>query len=223
MDQEQKRKNFIIILIALGAVLVIAFFVWWQFFRDGDTPTNNTAPVTNTNGAVPVVNSTVNTAVPGQNTNADPEELTLVRLANFFTERYGSYSSEAKYQNILDLRPYMTATMQSVSEDFIRVQLARGETAFASVFTKVVSTKDVEIAGTRANVVLSTQRAEQGTAKGTYYQDIELQFLKEGNSWLVDEATWGSEGITPAAPSANTNSTNTNININDLLPSQGHE
>ena len=192
MNPRTKRTLIIVLIVIIG--LMLAFLIWWQFFRKVPTTNTNLAsqPAENTN--VVVVNTVTNT---DQNTNTQSESLTIIRLANLFVERLGSFSSESQYQNVLDLKKYMTKTMQTWADSYIKAQKAQPATGgFSSVVTKVISTKIVSQTSEAATIQVTTQRREEGAAANTnaatttYYQDIMLNVTKEGSDWLVNSADW---------------------------------
>jgi len=214
MAKENNRKIYIIAAVVI-VVILIGVFVWYQFFQD-DTVTNQNVTVTTNNANIAVVNATVNAtpAVSGVDAELKSDALQLERLAKLFTERFGSYSTDAEYQNILDLRPYMTNKMQVWAEDYVKIQLAREEnTTMNRIVTIVASTQEQSVAGIQASMRLSTQRTESGTNEETYYQEIVLDFIKDGQNWLVDSATWQDKGVitTPESPT-NTN-TDTTVDL----------
>jgi hypothetical protein len=147
------------------------------------------------NNAQTVVINT-NTAPVNQNTNAQTDEqVAMVRLANLFTERFGSYSSEAEFQNITDLKKFMTAKMQTWADNYVTTQqkTVNGQSAFVSITAKVLSTTVNSFSEATAEVRSTTTRTEEGentNGARTYNQDIILQLVKQDNDWKVDSAFW---------------------------------
>ena len=195
MAKPTKTSKALVILLMIVVLAVVVFFIWWMFFRNEPAVVNtNTQPAANTNAEVITINATVNIAV-NQNINSQAEDqLEIIRLANLFTERFGSYSTEAEFQNIVDLKPYMTKKMQAWADSYVKIQKARiSDTDFSSIVTKVMTTKVTSHVGNKAEVELSTQRIETGSDIGgqsSYYQGIILKMTEESDGWLIDEATW---------------------------------
>jgi hypothetical protein len=190
MDQKNKR-----ILIIVGAVIivVVAVALWW-FTRSTPEPVINNATV-NKNTNVVVVN--VNTQAPAnQNTNTNTDtSVALIRLANLFTERFGSYSTQAQFQNVIDLKPFMTTKMQKWADTYVANQkkLVVNATGYTIIATKVLTTTITSQTGTTAEVRLTTLRTEEGTTingQTSYNQDIILHLVKQDANWVVDEAQW---------------------------------
>ncbi len=197
MDMNPQTRRNILIGAAVLVVLVVAVVIWW-FVSQKTEPVTNTI---NTNTAVPNTNLVIINTVTNQaaNTNAaDPDQVALIRLANLFAERYGSYSSEAGFQNITNLKPYMTKKMQTVSDGYITTQRAASSVkAFYSTTTSALSTSVTSLAQVKASISVSTQRRETGeniNGANTYYQVLLLDFVKEGETWLVDNAVWQPKG-----------------------------
>ncbi|MBI5037334.1 MAG: hypothetical protein HZC01_01315 [Candidatus Kerfeldbacteria bacterium] len=203
------------LLIAGGAIVVLLGVLAWFYFQSADdavTPTNTTNQAANV--AVVDVTTNVNTN-PG--TAVDPVTVDATRLAQFFTERYGSYTSESEFVNITNLKPYMTARMQQSADDFVRRQSSQATSgAFTEVVTKVLSTSITAQDSGNATIRLSTQRIETGDtteSQDIYYQDIILRLAYEGEGWLVDTASWQEKGI--AAPESSP--TNSVVSPEDLI------
>ena len=193
MNPQTKKILTAVLIIIVG--IALALLIWWQFFREEPAVNNVTVTPPTNNVNVVVVNAVANTAPANQNTNAEVnEELELIRLANLFTERIGSFSSESEFQNIIDLKSYMTKTMQAWADNYIKVQQAQPKTGgFSSIVTKAISTKVQSLTSVNAQVQVTTQRQEEGAninGSQTYYQDISLEFTKSDDDWLVDKATW---------------------------------
>jgi len=181
----------LIVIVGIG----LALLIWWQFFRQEPVANNVTVTIPTDNTNVVVVNAIVNTAPANQNTNVEVnEELELIRLANLFTERFGSYSSESEFQNIVELKSYMTKTMQVWADNYIKQLKAQPKTGgYSSVVTKAVSTEVINSTSVKAEVKVTTQRQEEEAninGSQTYYQDISLEFNKSDDDWLVNKATW---------------------------------
>ncbi|OGL73575.1 hypothetical protein A3C96_01930 [Candidatus Uhrbacteria bacterium RIFCSPHIGHO2_02_FULL_60_10] len=128
---------------------------------------------------------------------APPDEQTnLKRIAAAFAERYGSYSNISRFQNLLDLMPYMTPDYATASEQYVLAERAKtaATTVYSGTTTRSLSAVVDAINTRRGNalVIVKTQRqslAADGTGD-VYYQDLKLFFLKEGDLWKVNSADW---------------------------------
>jgi hypothetical protein len=180
--------------ISVLVVIAAAAFVVWWLTRPADEIISNTNTTPVNNAQTVVINT--NTAAANQNTNAQADDqVAMVRLANLFTERFGSYSSEAEFQNIIDLKKFMTAKMQSWADTYVAAQKETldSQSTFISITAKVLSTTVNSFSETKSEVRSTTSRTEEGAninGTRTYNQDIVLQLLKQDNDWKVDSAFW---------------------------------
>ncbi len=189
MTENNKR---ILIVVVVVVIVAAAFVIWWLTRPAEEIIGNtNTTPVNNAQTVVINTNTAAN-----QNTNAQTEEqVAMVRLANLFTERFGSYSSEAEFQNIIDLKKFMTTKMQSWADTYVTThkKTLNSQSTFISITTKVLSTTVNSFSDKKAEVRSTTSRVEEGENTNdvrAYNQDIVLQLVKQGNDWKVDSAFW---------------------------------
>jgi hypothetical protein len=117
----------------------------------------------------------------------------VVSLSKTFAERYGSYSNEANFSNLVDVLPLMSASFAQETEQFIESNEPPEEYYGVStrVITVSVDSQD-EVSGT-AQVSITSQREESvGSPQNreTKFQDIVLTFITEEGSWKIDSATW---------------------------------
>ncbi len=117
----------------------------------------------------------------------------VVSLSKTFVERYGSYSNEANFSNLVDVLPLMSASFASETEQFIASNDPPEE--YYGVTTRVITVSvdsQDETTGS-AQVSITSQRQESvGTPQNSEikFQDIVLTFITEGGSWKIDSATW---------------------------------
>ncbi len=209
--QLNQRTIAIGLTIILFVILGVVFWLLYSRPSDDVAVVNEAATPTN----VAVVNSTIveSNTEPVETTTA-PVEMT--RLANFFAERYGSYTTDSNFANITNLKPYMTTAMQKNADAYVASQRASLTGAYMEVVTKVVSTTVLDSADTTATVRLTTQRVKSGDTfeeNNVYYEDLVLSLVKNGDTWLINQAQWQDTEI-GANPSSS--STNSNTNIEDL-------
>lgn len=125
------------------------------------------------------------------------DELQVKKLASFFSERYGSYSNQAPFQNLEELKSFMTERMQNeVNEIFRQVNdiSTSSETKdYHGFTTKAISSEIVEIDSAKAKILVQTQRQEAtGTTDNirVFYQNIEIEMVKVDGEWKVDGKEW---------------------------------
>ncbi len=114
-------------------------------------------------------------------------------LSKTFTERYGSYSSEADFANLKDVLPLLTADFAAKVEAYI--DAGQPQSGYYGISTKVVTiTVDQmdETAGTAQTSVMTQREESKGGPQNAEvrYQEIVLTFVKEGDVWKVASATW---------------------------------
>ncbi len=195
MSRKQK-----ILIVVIGILVVLGLF-YWLFLRESFTPQE---PTTKTNVnvvALPPVTLPNSTTVSATVPEASAEEKvrsSISRLAAAFAERYGSYSNQGNFENLLDLKPLMTEKMRAETDSFIeqnKISAADGLTYFG-VTTKAISANIASIdeaAGT-AEITVGTQRRESSGSMADSstinYEDLELTLRKVNGEWLVDTAKW---------------------------------
>lgn len=138
---------------------------------------------------------------------AEIKQADLARMASAFAERFGSFSNQSDYGNIRDLQIFMTDKMKSWSENYIsEARASRGDTSiYYGIVTKSILSQakqfDSDIG--QAEILVKTQRREstgplrpsssEARVSGNsaaFYQDIIINYLKEGSVWRVDAVYW---------------------------------
>ncbi|MFA4941051.1 MAG: hypothetical protein WC582_00430 [Patescibacteria group bacterium] len=121
----------------------------------------------------------------------------LKRIAFSFAERFGSYSNHSGYSNVLDLKIFMTKSMQIWADNFVEEATSKKEYSaiYYGITTKAILAeiqKYDDDAG-QADILVKTQRRESTGEIGNAsisYQDILISFIQEGGSWKVNKAEW---------------------------------
>lgn len=122
----------------------------------------------------------------------------LLRLAASFAERFGTYSNQSNFSNILGLKMFMSRRMKSWVDSYIREhrQVQTDNSIYYGITTKAVSQelKDYDDDLGRAVVLVKTRRREASgsisNVSDTFSQDILINFIKENGAWKVDSANW---------------------------------
>jgi hypothetical protein len=116
----------------------------------------------------------------------------LIKTSAAFAERFGSYSNQSNFENLLDLKMLMTERMQNWVDSLV-VAGSSGSGVYYGLTTRALNTEIKNISENTAEVSVSTQRQESVGSEinnKVYYQDILISFVKEGGLWKVDEAKW---------------------------------
>ncbi len=113
----------------------------------------------------------------------------IVKIAEDFVERFGSFSNHSNYSNINDLVSVMTAKMKAYVRDTTKQSI--NQQSYYSITTRVINSSLKNKTDNIANVIVRSQRQEfkDGQTK-IFYQDAKVELVKEGNKWLVDSLVW---------------------------------
>ncbi len=197
------RRTKIILVIVAVALFLLVF--WLLLRRRGDAPiSTGNQPANAVNSQKGLLNTGTTTAVnTASATNVPvvtpspkpPTEANLGRLAAVFAERYGSYSNtDNDFANLLDLKVFMSVAMIGRTDAYIAKQQGMPPAKeHYGVTTRAINTSTTTFADARAELKVKTQRQEfiGNTPNGKVkYQDIDVVFVKEGEVWKVDSATW---------------------------------
>lgn len=210
-------KIVFVILLAFIVLSTAAVGVLWmvnQRNQNADSNTNTAPPagkttdVTNVNANVdvPAANSNSNANTSGELPSGETQQPTasnaseeeeLETLGLSFAERFGSFSNQSDFENIVSLKSYMTSDMQEWADDYVEDGRASSAdtTVYYGVTTKSVAAEKVSLdsGGGTAEYTISTQRHEvddKNSTDRTFEQDLRLNFEKVDDAWKVDEAKW---------------------------------
>lgn len=183
----------LLILIVIALVLLVAVLIS-LFVGPKSTPTADPVILPSPS---PVITIPEPPSAPPISQQVEQQARTASSViqadAKAFTERYGSFSTEAQYANLSDVMPLMTDAFAAQTQRTIAT--APVATEFYGVTTNAiavnVSSLDENIGS--ATVTISTQRQEtKGNARTATvrYQDLVLAFQLIGTDWKVSSATW---------------------------------
>ena len=150
------------------------------------TSTEQQLPIDENNNESPIVSKEKKVI-----TQQEKNEVDVKKLASFFVEMLGSYSSDANFKNIIDLKPMMTTKMQGWADNFIKSNLDNNANKDEFITTKVFSSKILSN-NTNKIIVLVNSRRESSVngEQKIYNQDANVVINKIGNNWLVDSVEW---------------------------------
>lgn len=177
--------------IAVGVLVLLIIVVLAIILRQQP----NSQPVaSNQDSSQPTVTTptpvTETPAVPVPAPVASPTTTTMI-----FVERFASYSSESDFANVTDVVPLVTSTLATrLQASAKEQQINSADRAYYGISTKVISQKVQEQTDSAATLLVSTQRAESIGSPGNTtvrYQDITVMLVKEGDSWKVNDYSWG--------------------------------
>ena len=204
-----RNKKIIGVIVAVVVLMLLLLVVWLSSLEqlepinivNTQTGTENGGGNLNTSfGAA--VNRSVLDATGPEVAAPTPEKpdvgANLKRLAASFAERYGSFSNQGDFENLKELRVFMTDSMVREVDAYIADAGSSGTAtpAYVGMTTRALnSTVESlnESAGT-ATVRVNTQRQEvKSSGTRVFYQELVLKFIRSGEIWEVDSADWMEE------------------------------
>ncbi|HRY63426.1 MAG TPA: hypothetical protein P5267_02385 [Patescibacteria group bacterium] len=200
-----KKLIIILIVVVVIALIVAGILIFLNKKQTVDNNANTNTTVNNNNNnnnqTLPTGGEGENINQPAtnnsQNTNqpvakpVNKAEVEAVNLAKFFVEMIGSYSPEARFQNVIDLQPMMTESMVKWSVALIEKNLPNLDSNQESITTRVFKTEMVSFSGERAKILLTTRRTKTESNNVTNYsQDAEVDLVKVGAGWKVSNLIW---------------------------------
>jgi len=204
MQTQQNRRNVGIIIIVLGLIIIalIVFFIIRQPNEIEENPIIDN-PIEQEQ-EIEQAGTTTPSDIPRnyQEYDISSEQehefnsLDLGKMSDSFAERFGSFTNQSQYENFTDLRMFMTESFAIWVDGYVEdlIEQSPNNQYFYGISTTALSHKIVrfdEDAG-EATVIVNTQRKET-TIEGdneTFLQQLELNFEKVNDEWLVDAAYW---------------------------------
>jgi hypothetical protein len=206
---QTNRKSLGVFIIILGLIL-LGLIIYFSFFYGAEAPV--VTPVDN--GGTTIINTlpggdNTPTTTPGdkprnyqqydlsQAGSYKSGEADLVKTAEAFAERFGSYSNYSNFSNFSDLQIFMTSSMKTWADEYVaglRAAAKDGDAYYGITTTAITGKASAydEKAGT-AQITISTARREsigEGSESSAYNQDIAISLKKVNGEWLVDKAVW---------------------------------
>ena len=194
------KKLLIVLVIVLVAALTVAGVLIF-ITQKQEQPASNLNSTNNiSNGGQLPSGGEINSNQPtNSNVNinrpvADPVEQSkadAVNMAKFFVEMLGSYSSGTQFQNVVDLQPMMTGSMEAWSNDFMTRNLADLESSQEKITTKVMQVESAVVDDNSAKINLVTRRSRaDNTGESNFSQSAEVDLIKTNGAWKVDNLAW---------------------------------
>jgi hypothetical protein len=194
----KRTKLIIIILLAIIVIAVIAGYLYYNNKKQNlealialqeKQEQFDKAP-----GQAVEIKGEVVKVVQTEISDEQVQNASIKTVARTFSERFGTYTNHSKFESIKDLVPMMTNSMSSWVEDFYIPGLVEQypiDEGFYRIVSRVPVANIVEQTASSSTVLLSTERTETvGGEDVVYNQDLTLEMVKQGESWLVDGAYW---------------------------------
>lgn len=118
------------------------------------------------------------------------------RMAISFAERFGTYSNQANFSNMVDLKLFMSRKMQIWADEYVVKQTKANNDIYYGITTKAVTgeTLNFDDATGQASVLVHARRREAtmttGNVSKIFNQDITINLIKEDQAWKIDSAYW---------------------------------
>ncbi|MEK7098118.1 MAG: hypothetical protein AAB906_04695, partial [Patescibacteria group bacterium] len=123
------NKNFLSVIFILLGLSLLGVIVYFIFFHDFSAPEVTVPGNKNINTLTqkePVVKKEEQkSAVQSVKTTSSNAEDDLKRLALSFAERFGSFSNQAGYQHIKDLKIFMSSSMGEWADQYIQDEISK--------------------------------------------------------------------------------------------------
>jgi hypothetical protein len=188
------NRSKIILIVSAGLLIIAAILIYFIFFDKGVAlPKDETAPVAKLEPTKADDQIKIAPATPQEKTASS-----LKAVAVTFAERFGSFSNQSEYLNLIELTSLMTGKMSGWINDSYIPKLKK-DFAPTGFYYEITTSAPVTVVlaqnETTAKVKISTQRREQkaNQALTEFLQDLILDLVKTDNNWLVDAAYWQSK------------------------------
>ena len=187
-------RKMLLTFIGLIVLVLLLLILWlfWFLLRSDKTPEVGieieTSPIEET-----LQEPTLKEQQLKQEQNTRNQTAGVTSVAKMFTERYGSHSNEANFQNLIDVFPIMTDEFVQESKDMI-AKTAISETYYGvttSVLT--VTVEKIDEAKGAATIRLNTQREiakDSPQNISVENQEIVLELVRLEGVWKVASANW---------------------------------
>lgn len=192
-----KKQKIIIGLLLAAALLAVAVLVFMSLNpSQPNSQTERQQAVSNTAASNSIQNTPSQAAPVNNFQKANSGPAAVEAVARSFAERFGSFSNQSDFENIIDLYPFMTAKMRAWAEDYVVKTRAATQAGgvYYGITTRALGVKVLQQNTTSAVLEVNTSRRETGGNLGEvkeYLQNIELTLLKDNSDfWKVDQAQW---------------------------------
>lgn len=180
-------RRVLLIGIALVVIIVPAIVILMLVDRNPDLQ-NRIENIANRNTGT----ANTNQIVSNSNTEEDPTLESIRYVSRNFAEVYGNESNQNDFKNLIDAQVWGTANFNEfLNRTIAQGRLTQESDPYHAFTTKAVVLTVTRQASTTASLTVSTQRTETtGDTEDTYYQDLFLDLVKQGEDWKINAAAW---------------------------------
>lgn len=173
--------------MGIAIAILIGLFVFLYFLLQKPKAPEVTIDETPVVDSKPDVSPVETAEIPAQQT------VSANTVARNFVERFGSFSSDTNYINIDDVMSLATDALQGRLQDLADEARENTSESYYGISTKaIIFTVEVET-DTTMTMRVTTQRQESIDSPANTSvrnQDIRLDMVFDGDTWLVDAFTW---------------------------------
>jgi len=176
------KKKFILIIIAIVIILIIIAVI---ILIQKDEPISDITPLNQEEVSEEISSETEKEKEQVDQTAVLKSQLGL--QARSFIARYGTYSSDNRYENLNMLLPQMSAKLAQKIVEEIAIKEEKQQGFFSST-TRIINL-NLKSFDEKVEIVFIAQAQEQKVQSGQtnlIQKIIELSFVKENNQWKVD-------------------------------------
>jgi hypothetical protein len=181
MEKKQKIEIGLAVLIILALICVLVWIIYPREIQED--------VIVDENGNIVVENDTDYT--PTVDYSIYPES--AVTIARVFAERFGSFSNQAGYINVMSVMDISTESLQMRLDKIINDAMDDDSGTYYGVSTIVLSSEQVSATDAQEVFRVLTQRKEsiESPENTTIrYQTMVITLVKDGDNWLVDDFVW---------------------------------
>jgi len=183
-----QRKT--LIILAIFAIVIIGLAIALLLAGDGFFNPAEVKENQNVNEAAEQTQTTASPAIQPVSKLSSGEQ-PMATVARNFAERFASFSTDANYSNLAEVKLLATARLKA---ELGKMTAKPASDSYYGVSSKVLKLTVDEFKENAAQVTITLQRQETKTGQpsSVRYQDLNLTLIKLGESWLVDRYNWSS-------------------------------
>lgn len=169
-------------------ILAILFGIYWFFFLRAASIVTDPVVVEGQSDLqqqekIPVING-------ASLFDQDPREATIEDLKNmaiFFSQKYGSFSNQANYDNLEDINDIITADMRTWLDEQRGNDVVEAG-VYYGVDSRAVSVKVLNLDNTDGNATILVDLLRQDTNGESDQKQLRLEFKKVDGIWKIGGA-----------------------------------
>ncbi len=185
MDSSKIKK--IVLLVVVVALAGVG--IWWFLRPSAELPAPSKSVDSSPKPSAVVkektaVQNNLSKQIEGKSQEEIGDYAQVLKVSRYFVERYGSFSSDAAWQNLQDVKLVVTDDLWQDFEDLMDKPATQEN--FYSMQTKVLSLTVDSIDEDSAKVTASVQQTEtKGNKQNITYNKKGLELIKEQGEWKV--------------------------------------